>query len=249
MRIYGLIGYPLSHSFSVGYFAEKFKIEGIENTIYQNFPIENINLLPDIINNNSNLLGLNVTIPYKTQVIPYLDQLSESASAIGAVNTIKIIRNGRTTILRGYNTDEYGFRNSLLPYLNENHKKALILGTGGASKAVEYVLQQLSISYMLVSRKPTAANQLAYENLNHAVVHEHKLIINTSPLGMYPNIEQYPALPYHALTSNHILYDLIYNPSETAFMKQGISNGATVINGLKMLHLQAEKAWEIWNSI
>lgn len=247
-RKFGLIGFPLSHSFSASYFAEKFKKEGIQNTSYSNYPIENIGLLPSLIQKNTELLGLNVTIPYKTQVLPFLQKLSDSALEIGAVNTIKIVRNNNNVELWGFNTDEFGFRESLRPHLKEVHKKALILGTGGASKAVEYVLRNLNINYLLVSRNPKTSNEISYTYVDSSLVQDYKLIINTSPLGMYPNIDQYPDLPYEAIGSDHLLYDLIYNPAETSFMQKGAIMGAHTINGLQMLHLQAEKAWQIWNS-
>lgn len=247
-RKFGLIGFPLSHSFSASYFAKKFACEGIQNTSYSNYPIENIDLLPALIHENDELLGLNVTIPYKTQVIPFLHKLSESAQEIGAVNTIKIIRKNNQFELHGFNTDEFGFKESLQPHLKYFHKKALILGTGGASKAVEYVLKSLNINYLLVSRTPKTNKEIAYSDLNDLLIHDHKIIINTSPVGMYPNIYQHPELPYMAVTDEHLFYDLIYNPAETSFMHQGALKGAKTINGLQMLHLQAEKAWEIWNT-
>lgn len=248
MRVFGLIGFPLSHSFSASFFAEKFKRENILDTVYQNFPLENIDQLPDLIKNNKNLVGLNVTIPYKTKVLSYLNDLSDSAKSIGAVNTIKVQRGQSKIELTGYNTDEFGFRQSLMPLLDADHRKALILGTGGAAKAVEYVLSQLKISYFLVSRIPENENEISYHQLNSEIIATHKLIINTSPLGMYPNTIHCPDIPYDDITPQHILFDLIYNPAETLFMKKGMQKGARAINGLEMLHFQAERAWEIWNS-
>jgi len=247
MRTFGLIGYPLSHSFSASYFSEKFKRENINDAQYLNFPIDNINLLKDIFNQNQELCGLNVTIPYKEKVIDYLNELSSEASAIGAVNTIKIKRTNNQKYLIGYNTDEYGFRHTLIPHLKEFHNKAIILGTGGASKAVVYVLKSLNIDYLIVSRTPRESNQIGYKDIDKNLIENHKIIINTTPLGMYPNINSCPDIPYEYLTDKHILYDLIYNPEKTLFLMKGEERGSLVINGHMMLILQAEKAWQIWN--
>jgi shikimate dehydrogenase len=242
MKTYGLIGYPLEHSFSGKYFAEKFEKENIQNCEYQLFPIENIQKFVNL--KKQNIAGLNVTIPYKEQVIPYLDELDEHANAIGAVNVIQI-KNGKT---KGYNSDYYGFKDSLLDFLPKDfNSKALVLGTGGASKAIKQVLVDLSISFNIVSRKD--GFDFTYEELNSkpAILDDYHLIINTTPLGTYPNVEEKPDIPYRALNNNHYLYDLVYNPSETAFMKAGQNQGAKTTNGLEMLIGQAEKSWEIWN--
>jgi shikimate dehydrogenase len=249
MRVFGLIGYPLGHSFSVGYFAKKFEDENILNTVYQNFPLERIDELPQLIQNNPSLVGLNVTIPYKQQVIPFLTELSNDARLIGAVNTIKIETINGVSVLKGYNTDSFGFQTALMPYLQPFHKKALILGSGGASKAVEFVLNKLGIEYIMVSREPKNDKHISYQQLTENIIAENRLIINTSPLGMYPNVDTFPDIPYDAITSKHILYDLVYNPSETIFMHKGKLQGAHILNGLSMLHFQAEKAWEIWNDL
>ena len=246
MKIYGLIGYPLGHSFSKKYFTEKFAGEGISNAAYELFPIEEINLLPELIKNNEELIGLNVTIPYKEQVLPYIHEFDNTAESIQAVNCIKIIRNNKDILLRGYNTDAYGFETALKPLLENHHKKALIFGTGGASKAVEFVLRKLNIEYKYVSRTPRQ-NIIGYRDIDKDVLHEYSILINTSPLGMHPNLDSAPDIPYEVLTDQHLLYDLVYNPEETKFMKLGMKNGAKAENGLKMLYGQAEKAWEIWN--
>lgn len=242
MKTYGLIGYPLEHSFSGKYFAEKFEKENIQNCEYQLFPIENIQEFVNL--KKQNIAGLNVTIPYKEQVIPYLDELDEHANAIGAVNVIQI-KNGKT---KGYNSDYYGFKDSLLDFLPKDfNSKALVLGTGGASKAIKQVLVDLSISFNIVSRKDGFDFTYAELNERPAILDDFHLIINTTPLGTYPNVEEKPDIPYRALNNNHYLYDLVYNPSETAFMKAGQNQGAKTTNGLEMLIGQAEKSWEIWN--
>lgn len=242
MRQYGLIGYPLSHSFSKKYFEEKFAREHITSCGYQLYELAVIEELPGLLTNTPNLCGLNVTIPYKQAVIPYLQSLSAEAESIGAVNCIKR-SNGK---LQGHNTDWYGFETSLKRFLQHSPQQAFILGTGGSSKAVAYVLNRLGLPYSYVSR--TAGNNtISYESIA-AQLKQSNLFINTTPLGMYPNLTDAPAIPYHQLSSNDYLFDLIYNPAETAFMKQGKENGAQTHNGLVMLQLQAEKSWEIWNS-
>lgn len=246
-NLYGLIGYPLSHSFSKGYFAEKFQEEGIKNSHYENFPISSIDVLPKLIKEHPHLHGLNVTIPYKQLVIPYLHELSDAAQMIGAVNTIKI--NGQ--YWKGFNTDEIGFRLSLLEFLQPyaepfTNLNALVLGTGGAAKAVNYVLKQLNINYLPVSR--TVENgSITYEQIDEATMKEYLLVINTTPLGMMPNTTTCPLIPYNFISEQHFFYDLVYNPLETLFLEQGKLRGAKTMNGLKMLHLQAEAAWKIWN--
>ncbi|MBO3699705.1 shikimate dehydrogenase [Roseivirga sp. E12] len=246
MRKFGLIGYPLSHSFSKKYFTNKFEKEEINDTQYELFPLTSISELPKLLSDNPDLVGLNVTIPYKEQVIPYLDTIDPKAEAIGAVNTIKI-EGGKLT---GYNTDYHGFKDSLTKFIGPNPtpKKALILGTGGASKAVKAALEDLSIEYQLVSREPVEG-ELSYESIASSPNHllSSLLIVNTTPLGMSPNEDSLPALPYEQLTTDHLLYDLVYNPTKTTFMQKGIDAKCWVKNGLEMLHGQAEKSWEIWN--
>jgi shikimate dehydrogenase len=239
---YGLIGYPLTHSFSPAYFGDKFA-RGKTDAIYEKYELTDIAGFPSLLASHPDLKGLNVTIPYKSAVIPFLDELSDAARQIGAVNCIQI-RDGK---LKGHNTDVIGFGKSLAPLLGPYHRLALVLGTGGSSHAVQYVLQDLDIPFTLVSRS-AHTGQFTYDDLNEAIISEHLLIINTTPLGMYPNIISCPPIPYAAVTEQHLLYDLIYNPEETAFLKKGREQGAMVKNGLEMLHLQAEASWEIWNS-
>ncbi|PWK17699.1 shikimate dehydrogenase family protein [Xanthomarina spongicola] len=245
MNKYGLIGKNISYSFSKDYFNKKFKSELIHNSSYENFDIQSIIEFPEILNEDSNIKGLNVTIPYKELVIPYLDKLDKKAKRIGAVNTIKISKKGK---LKGYNTDYYGFKKSIEPYLNSQHKKALILGTGGASKAIAYALRKLKIEYAFVSRKSSEKITFTYNELTENDIKNHQIIINCTPLGTYPNIEESPNIPYQAITDHHILFDLIYNPLETKFLALGKAKKAITINGLTMLKLQADKAWKIWNS-
>lgn len=238
MSLYGIIGYPLSHSFSPGYFRERFRMLGID-AAYEAFPIEDINQLPALLEQYPTLQGLNVTIPYKQAVIPYLHELDATAQAVGAVNCIRI-RDGR---LKGFNTDCTGFSVTLQPLLGPGALQALVLGTGGAAKAVMYALRQLGIPYKTVSR---SGGDLQYDKLSAALVADHRLIINTTPLGMYPAVADCPALPYEALGPQHILYDLVYNPAETLFLEKGKEQGATVKNGYDMLIAQAEAGWAIW---
>ena len=246
MKTYGLIGYPLEHSFSQRYFTEKFEKEDI-NARYLNFPISSIEDFPELFTHHPYLAGLNVTIPYKEQVFKYLDDINPVAEKIGAVNVIKITWNNLNYKLKGYNSDIVGFRASLFPLLTIDHKKALVLGTGGASKAVAEALNLLNIDFKYVSRSPKGSGIIAYEDLNEEIVAEYKLIINTTPLGMYPNVDNCPDIPYDAITPGHLLYDLVYNPEETLFLKKGREKGAKTKNGLEMLYLQAEEAWRIWN--
>ena len=243
MRQFGLIGFPLSHSFSKGYFANHFLTENILDAQYENYSIESIDLFTDLWKNNPSLKGLNVTIPYKKVVIPFLQHSSSVVQSIQACNCIKLHEGA----LYGYNTDVIGFEQSLLPYLASHHQKALIFGTGGAAAAVEWVLKKLGISYQLVSR--TASDGcISYAALSPAVIAAHTLLIHTSPVGMFPNTEEAPNVPYEAITSKHHLYDLVYNPAVTKFLAKGAAQGATTQNGLDMLHLQANASWEIWNS-
>ncbi|MFK8103759.1 MAG: shikimate dehydrogenase [Saprospiraceae bacterium] len=243
----GLIGYPLSHSFSKRYFAEKFVNEAIPGWNYDLFPLESIEQFPSLIQ-QANFVGLNVTIPYKEQVIPYLDEIDTAAAEIGAVNTIKFI-NGK---LKGYNTDVYGFEQSLRGFITREAvsvpKQALVLGTGGAAKAVVYVLGKMGIKVQMVSRTGKA-NGLAYEELTGNNIGDYQLIVNTTPLGMAPNIDAAPNIPYSELTKAHLCYDLVYNPEKTVFLTRGEERTCPIKNGLEMLVLQAEKSWEIWNAI
>ena len=242
MREFGLIGKTLSHSFSKIYFEEKFQREHITDAAYSLFELADIESITDFIRQHPDLVGFNVTIPYKQQIIPYLDVLSDEAKTIGAVNTVTIQHTGNHIITKGYNTDIIGFRESLqgitIPH------RALILGTGGASVAVKYVLELLGSTCTVVSRNPNRA--LPYSALNQEIVRLHRLIVNCTPLGTYPNIKEKPDIPYEGISGDHILYDLVYNPSETAFLKEGLLRGAKIINGLAMLHAQAEAAWNIW---
>ncbi len=276
MTTYGLIGYPLGHSFSRKFFTEKFEKEGIDAQ-YLNFEIPSIEEFPEIIKNNPELRGLNVTIPYKQQVMQYLDEISEEAKAIGAVNVVRIERPspqpspimGRETMrnagnkpdglpikgdmseglrgsLIGYNSDVIGFVESIRSLLKAHHKKALILGTGGASKAIRYGLEEkLGMETLFVSRS-AREGMITYEEVTAEVLKEYEVIVNCSPVGMYPHVDECPALPYEAMNENHLLYDLVYNPLETLFMKKGAEQGATVKNGLEMLHLQAIASWKFW---
>ena len=239
---FGLLGRNISYSFSQGYFTQKFKDLGLNGYSYENFDIQRIEEL-EMVLSQSDIKGLNVTIPYKEEVIPFLDELDAKAEKIGAVNTINITKNG----LKGFNTDAYGFQKSLEPFLKAHHTKALILGTGGASKAVRFVLDELGIANTYVSRQKKAG-QFSYDELDKEVIEGHTLIINCTPLGTYPNIAEKPNIPYQFLNKDHLLYDLIYNPEKTTFLALGEAHGASICNGLQMLKLQAEKAWEIWNT-
>ena len=245
MDKYGLIGFPLGHSFSISYFNEKFANEGID-ACYINFEIPQIDNLTEILASNPELRGLNVTIPYKQQVIPFLDELSPEARAIGAVNVIRVTHKGKNTFLKGFNSDVIGFTRSIEPMLESIHKKALILGKGGASLAVEYGLKSLGLHTQFVSRtkKPGC---ITYEEVTPEIVREYNVIVNCTPLGMYPKADTCPDLPYDAMDSHTILYDLIYNPDETLFMKKGAQYGANTKNGLEMLLLQAFASWDFWN--
>lgn len=247
MKKYGLIGFPLTHSFSKKFFTEKFDSEKIEST-YDNFEIDSIQKFPDIISKNPEIIGLNVTIPYKEQVIPFLDDLNESAREIGAVNTVKITRTDSGIYLKGFNTDTFGFENSLKPLLKKHHKKALILGTGGASKALKYVLKKLEIDFISASIEELKKNEIRYEEIDAEMMAERLLIINATPLGTYPKTETFPAIPYEFITEKHLLFDLVYNPEITQFLAKGKAKGATTKNGLDMLLGQAIKSYEIWNS-
>ena len=246
MEKYGLIGYPLGHSFSISYFNQRFQDEGID-AVYENFEIPAIEALDEIINTNPELRGLNVTIPYKEKVMPFLDKISPEARAIGAVNVIKVIHEGKDVKLKGYNSDVIGFTKSIEPMLDKKwHQKALILGTGGASKAVNYGLKHLGLETVVVSRYERP-DTIQYSKITPDVVQEYRVIVNCTPVGMYPKTEVCPPLPYEAMDSHTILYDLIYNPDETLFMKRGAQYGAQTKNGLEMLLLQAFSSWEFWH--
>lgn len=247
MKKFGLIGFPLEHSFSKKYFTKKFQTDDITDCIYENYPLSDISQISALVKSEHDLIGLNVTIPYKEKVLAYLNEFSDEAREIGAVNTIKIIRTNEGFKLKGFNTDISGFKGPLIKILQPFHKSALILGTGGASKAVEFVLKKLNISYSFVSRNPKNKSVFSYNDLTQEVISEYKILINTSPVGMYPNVDAFPDIPYDAITPQHILYDLIYNPEKTSFLLKGETKKATLINGLPMLHTQADKAWEIWN--
>lgn len=245
MRKYGLLGYPLGHSFSKTYFNQKFEAEKIDAE-YVNFEIPNIKEIKNVLRENPDLGGLNVTIPYKEQVIPYLDDLDADARQIGAVNVIKFTKGlfGKTKLV-GYNSDIIGFKQSIEPLLKPTHQKALILGTGGASKAVYQGLKQLGVGSTFVSRSHKEGC-ITYEEITPKIMSQYTVIVNTTPLGMFPNVNTCPNIPYEELTPDHVLYDLLYNPDETLFMKKGKERGATVKNGLEMLLLQAFAAWQIW---
>jgi shikimate dehydrogenase len=281
VRLFGLIGYPLTHSFSGKYFAEKFRNENISDSEYRNFPLEKIEQLPELLNTHPELRGFNVTIPYKEAIIPFLDEIDETAKEVGAVNTVvcqtsaepvsseaerlSLTNNKESNLsltnkslrLIGYNTDVYGFRQSIKPFLASQHERALILGTGGASKAVEYVLRTIGVECVFVSRSAFDSTQsdnttkrtiLRYSDLNEHVMAMCKFIVNCSPVGTFPNINEAPAIPYEYITSDHFLYDLVYNPAETEFLRRGKERGAMIQNGYDMLKMQAEKAWEYFNS-
>ena len=242
MRLFGLLGYPLTHSFSQKYFTEKFQTLGITNAAYENFSIPTIEELSGILSTKKDLEGFNITIPYKKAVLDFLNDWSEPVKKMGACNCVKIT-DGK---LKGFNTDVVGFQQSLQPFLKPYHQKALILGTGGASAAVEYVFQELKIPYQFVSRS-ARSNAISYEELSQDLMEDHQLVINTSPVGMYPQVDAVPNIPYQFLTPKHHLFDLIYNPSETEFLSLGKQHGATIQNGFEMLILQAEESWRIWN--
>jgi shikimate dehydrogenase len=261
MKHYGLIGYPLSHSFSKKFFTEKFEREHIKDTEYGLYPLEHISELPAFLHKHPHFSGLNVTVPHKINVLKYLDWVEHDARTAGAVNCIKIYAESPVTAafsgevgikghdfrLEGYNTDIYGFETSLKPLLKNRHDQALVLGEGGAARAVKCVLDNLGISFKCVTRRSTPGN-LLFGDLQPHHIKDNLLIINTTPLGMSPNVDECPHIPYEAITSDHLLYDLIYNPEETLFLKKGAEHGATIKNGYEMLVLQAEKSWEIWNA-
>jgi shikimate dehydrogenase len=246
-KLYGLIGYPLGHSWSQAYFTQKFTDFRLTGSRYANFEMQTLENIKFWVKNTVHLQGFNVTIPHKVSVIQYLDQLTQVAQQVGSVNTVRVVRNGNEILLRGHNTDVYGFEMSIKPFLKHNHHKALILGTGGASRAVQYVLQKLGVDVVLVSRNTGPGKTCMYNQLNKLLVQSYFLIVNTTPLGMFPHITSFPAIPYEYLTPDHFLIDLVYNPEETEFLKKGKQQGAMTLNGLPMLKLQAEEAWNFWN--
>lgn len=244
MKVYGLIGYPLGHSFSQKYFTEKFLQSGISNCRYDLFPLETINRLPALLQHTPGICGLNITIPHKQNIIPFLDDTTQLPKGLSACNCIKITE-GKMV---GFNTDIAGFEQSLSPLLKPYHTNALVLGNGGAAEAVKFVLNKLKIQYKVVSRELHSDSQLTYRNLNEKIIEEHLLIINTTPLGTFPNIGESPNIPYQYLTPQHYLFDLVYNPGKTHFLQKGEEKGAIIKNGYEMLVLQAEESWKIWNS-
>lgn len=243
MRRFGLIGKTLKHSFSKSYFEKKFEQQGLKDCQYNNFEISSIDQFPNLISSYPGLEGLNITIPYKEEVLPFLDHKNEIVKKTGACNCIKIANEK----LHGYNTDAIAFKNSLQSKLKPHHQCALILGSGGASKAVQYALKELGIDFLVASRHPKE-DQVGYEDIGEETIEQHQIIINTTPLGMHPDMDQDPPIPYQVLTSQHLLYDLIYNPAKTKFLQQGEERGATICNGYEMLVAQAEESWRIWNS-
>ena len=246
MRKFGLIGYPLGHSFSKKYFAEKFLNEQITDCYYDNYPLTNLNQLQKLIADESDLCGLNVTIPYKSEIIGLLDVIETEANEIGAVNVLKIKRLNGVVKLYGYNSDVTGIRDSLLPFIKPEVRNAIVLGTGGSSRAVCFVLKKFGLKITLITRNKKMGI-LSYADINSEMINNTNLIINTTPLGMLPDIESKPDINYSLLNNKHILFDLVYNPEITSFLKMGLEQGCIIISGLKMLHSQAEKAWEIWN--
>jgi len=243
-RLFGLIGFPLSHSFSKKYFTEKFEKEGLTNCRYELFPIRSINELGELIRQNPGLEGINVTIPYKQQVLPYLDSIKGIPETLGACNCIRIEK-GK---LLGYNSDWIGFEKSILPLVKPHHKKALVLGNGGATAAVVFALNKLGIAAVVVSRVLHKSSSLTYKEIDEKVMEEHTIIVNTTPLGLYPDTGSFPEIPYQFIPGSHLLYDLFYNPVKTLFLQQGEERGAVIKNGEEMLVIQAEESWRIWNS-
>lgn len=243
MQLYGLVGYPLGHSFSKKYFTDKFEREGLRDVVYENFETTDLAELKIKLGKEPCLMGLNVTIPYKSGIISYLDSYDDTVAKLRACNCIKI-ENDKWI---GFNTDVVGFENSFVRKRQPHQKYALILGTGGSSKAVEFVLQKLGISYLLVSRKKITNTIIPYKQVDRYILEKYKIIINTTPLGMYPNVDEYPPINYDLITDDHYLFDLIYNPEKTVFLKKGEARGARIENGYEMLVGQAEESWRIWN--
>jgi shikimate dehydrogenase len=247
-RVFGLIGYPLGHSWSKKYFDKKFHDEKITDACYNLFPLKDAAEIKSLISANPGLMGLNVTIPHKTSVIPLLDTTERIATEVSAVNTIKIARSKSGIKLYGYNTDVFGFETSIKPLLRPHHKSALILGTGGAAKAAAWVFAGLGIDFIFVSRNHSGHNQLGYNELSEHLFEKFTIVVNATPMGMAPENQSFPPLPYRHISTHHLLFDMVYNPATTHFLEKGSDQGATTKNGLEMLHLQAERAWEIWNS-
>lgn len=247
MKVYGLIGYPLAHAYSPVYFAEKFKKLGIKDAKYELIPLSDISKIKNIIKSKTNMVGFNVTTPYKELIIPYLNELDEIIYKLGTVNTVKITRNGKDFSLKGFNTDIYGIEKTLNILKIPSGSKALILGSGGSGKTVAYVLNKMGIEYTQVSRNPQKINILSYDKITEGIIKNHNLIINATPVGMYPKIDNCPQIPYQFISQHHICFDLVYNPEETIFLKKIKDKGAKAINGLIMLYEQADKAWDIWN--
>lgn len=243
MQEYGLLGRDISYSFSEGYFTNKFKELGITDCKYSTFDLSDISKLKDLLASKPNLKGFNITIPYKEDVLDFLDEIDESANSIKAVNTVKI----EGDKLIGFNTDTFGFRTSIKPFFEPQHRKALILGTGGAAKAIAFVLEQLGVDYFYVSRNPKTEKEVSYSDLTIEAITNFPFIINCSPVGTFPNVDVCPDIPYEGITPSHLLYDLVYNPEESLFLRNGKERGATIVNGLSMLHHQAEESWRIWN--
>ena len=244
MKLFGLIGYPIAQSFSKGYFTKKFETENLTDCRFDAFPLTSIDLLGDLLNQHVSLMGFAVTIPYKEKVIDYLDEKDEAIDEIRAVNCVTI-KNG---ILKGYNTDVIGFEKSIRPLLVNTYSGALILGTGGAAKAVQYVLKKLAIPFLIVSRNPSQTDQIGYESITETIIRNFPIIINCTPVGMSPNIHDYPQIPYQFINETNLLFDLIYNPGETEFLQKGKAKGAVVKNGYEMLIIQAEENWTLWNA-
>lgn len=248
MKTFGLIGHRLGYSFSRNFFTEKFSRENLSDHEYVNFELDSIDEFPGIFEQGKEIGGLNCTIPYKQQIMPFLDEIDPEAAQIGAVNTVKITYKNGQRYLKGFNTDIYGFEHSLLPMLEEKHKKALILGTGGASKAIKHILNKLQIEFVSATiEQECFENEIRYNQINERVMSEYLVIIHATPVGTFPNVEECPAIPYQFITADHVCFDLVYNPEETFFLKKAKVQGAKTKNGLEMLHLQALKAWDIWN--
>lgn len=249
MKTYGLIGYKLGHSFSRSFFTEKFRNEGLTEHEYVNFELDSIEEFPSVFAQGKSICGLNCTIPYKQQIMQFMNEIDPEAAEIGAVNTVKIIDQNGKRILKGYNTDLYGFENSLRPMLEDKHRRALILGTGGASKAIRFLFDRMGISFLsATTRGEKGDREISYSELSHDIMDEYLIVVNATPLGTFPKVDTCPDIPYHWINRDHVFYDLVYNPAETLFLKKGKEQGAKVKNGLEMLHLQALKSWEIWNS-
>lgn len=249
MKTYGLIGHRLGYSFSRNFFTEKFAKENLSEHEYLNFELDTIDEFPGIFEQGKEICGLNCTIPYKQQIMQFLDEIDAEAAEIGAVNTVKIINQNGKRILKGFNTDIYGFENSLRPMLGEKHQKALILGTGGASKAIKYILNKLQIEFVSASIEDQLyEKEIRYNQIDEELLKEYLIVIHATPIGTFPNVDICPDIPYQSITSEHVLFDLVYNPEETLFLKKGKAQGAKTKNGLEMLHLQALRAWEIWNA-